>query len=273
MRVAICQLNSQDDKELNLATAEKLVREAAADKVDLVALPEYTDYQGPKEGALASAEPENGPTTQRFSALSAELGVNILLGSIRIQTDDAARCNNRSFLFGRDGKVVAQYNKLHLYDVDLPGRITYRESDTVMPGQDIVMGEVDGHKAGLSICYDVRFPELFRLQALQGAKILFVPAAFALYTGRDHWDVLLRARAIENQCFVIAPGQFGPYPPAGACNGRSIIIDPWGNVLTRMADKVGYAIADLDFSMQTKTREELPSLGNRRADIYDLKTA
>ncbi|PKR53790.1 carbon-nitrogen hydrolase family protein [Thalassospira marina] len=273
MRVAICQLNSRDDKEQNLATAENLVREAAADRADLIALPEYTDYQGPKEGALASAEPDDGPTTRRFSALAAELGVNILLGSIRIQTDDAERCNNRSFLFDRGGKISAQYNKLHLYDVDLPGRITYRESDTVVPGDGVVMGEVDGHKAGLSICYDVRFPELFRLQALNGAEILFVPAAFALYTGRDHWEVLLRARAIENQCFVIAPGQFGPYPPAGACNGRSIIIDPWGNVLARMADCVGYAVADLDFSMQTKTREELPSLGNRRADMYDLKIA
>ncbi|MFH1804206.1 MAG: carbon-nitrogen hydrolase family protein [Pseudomonadota bacterium] len=270
MRVAICQLNSQDDKKANLDTAERLVREAAADKVDLIALPEYSDYQGPRDGALESAEAADGETTVRFANLARELGVSILLGSIRIKSEDGERCFNRSILFGRDGHIGAHYNKLHLYDVDLPGRVTYKESDTVAAGDEIVLGEVDGHKVGLSICYDVRFPELFRLQALAGAEILFVPAAFALYTGRDHWEVLLRARAIENQCFVIAPGQIGPYPPAGACNGRSMIIDPWGNVLTCMKDSVGYAIADLDFSLQTKIREELPSLSNRRADIYAL---
>ena len=196
--------------------------------------------------------------------------MSILLGSIRIKNSDSDRCSNRSILFGRDGQIHAQYNKLHLYDVDLPGRITYRESDTVQPGSEIVTGEVNGHKVGLSVCYDVRFPELYRLQALSGAEILFVPAAFALYTGRDHWETLLRARAIENQCFVIAPGQVGPYPPAGACNGRSMVIDPWGTVLTCMRDDVGYAIADLNFAQQTKVREELPALKNRRDDMYSI---
>lgn len=270
MRVAVCQLNSQDNKEKNLATAERLVREAAADKADLIALPEYSEYQGPKEGAMEAAEAEGGPTTQRFAALAKELGVSILLGSIRIKDSESDRCSNRSMLFGSDGQMNAQYNKLHLYDVDLPGRITYRESDTVKPGSEIVTGEVDGHKVGLSVCYDVRFPELYRLQALAGAEILFIPAAFALYTGRDHWETLLRARAIENQCFVIAPGQVGPYPPAGACNGRSMVIDPWGTVLTCMRDDIGYAIADLDFAQQTKVREELPALKNRRIDMYSI---
>lgn len=270
MRVAVCQLNSQDDKDQNLSTAERLVREAAADKADLIALPEYSEYQGPKDGAMEAAEVEGGPTTQRFAALAKELGVSILLGSIRIKDAETQKCSNRSMLFGRDGKINAQYNKLHLYDVDLPGRITYRESDTVKAGSEIVTGDVDGHKVGLSVCYDVRFPELYRLQALAGAEILFVPAAFALYTGRDHWETLLRARAIENQCFVIAPGQVGPYPPAGACNGRSMVIDPWGTVLTCMRDDVGYALADLDFAQQTKVREELPALTNRRADIYSV---
>ena len=157
---------------------------------------------------------------------------------------------------------------LHLYDVDLPGRIIYKESDTIIPGKDIVVAECQGHKIGMAICYDLRFPELFRIQALLGAEILCVPSAFALYTGRDHWEVLLRARAIENQCFVVAPGQVGPYPPNGACNGRSMIVDPWGNVLARVGDAAGYAVADLDFSLRTKTREELPALKNRRSDVY-----
>ncbi len=270
MRVAVCQLNSQDDKKANIEKAVELVRQAAADKADLIALPEYSDYQGPKDGALAAVEAPGGETVRLFSDLARELDVAILLGSVRIGEPGADRCFNRSFLFDKTGREVAHYSKLHLYDVDLPGRITYKESDTVIPGDDVVVAALDGHKIGMSICYDVRFPELYRMQVLQGADIICVPAAFALYTGRDHWEVLLRARAIENQCFVIAPGQIGPYPPSGACNGRSMIIDPWGNVLTCMGDTVGYALADLDFSFQTKTREELPALKNRRDDVYTV---
>lgn len=272
MRVAICQLNSQEDKIQNINTAMDLVRQAAGDGATLITLPEYTDYQGRKEGALAAAEPHDGETVTAFRKLASELNVNILLGSIRIQSDVKDKVFNMSFLIDRKGEIAGSYQKTHLFDVDLPGKVTYKESDTIKPGNEIVVSTIDEIKFGLSVCYDLRFPELYRLQALSGAKVLLVPAAFALYTGRDHWDVLLRARAIENQCFVVAPGQIGPYPPNGACNGRSIIVDPWGNILSRTKDAVGYSIADLDFSLLEKIRGELPSLKNRREDIYKLES-
>ncbi|WP_093423995.1 carbon-nitrogen hydrolase family protein [Tranquillimonas alkanivorans] len=273
MRVAVCQLNSQDDKEKNVTEALELVDRASREQLDLIALPEYLDFQGPREQALAVAEGENGETLQRFQAKARELGVAILMGSVRVQGASEGKVLNRSILIDKSGDVVAHYDKTHLYDVDLPGRVTYKESDTIEPGRDIVVASLEGRKVGMSICYDVRFPELYRLLALEGAQVLFVPAAFALYTGRDHWEVLLRARAIENQCFVVAPGQIGPYPPSGACNGRSMIIDPWGNVMAQAPDRVGYVVAELEFDLLDKVRAEMPSLQNRRADVYALAKA
>ena len=271
MRVAVCQLNSQCDREANLASALHWVEQAAANRADVIALPEYTEYQGPPDEVVARAEVIPGPTSDRFAAKARELGVWILVGSIREAVGDGIRCANTSLLFNRRGELVARYRKLHLYDVDLAGRVSYLESATVAAGSELVTAQIEGITVGLSICYDLRFPELFRLYALAGAKVLFVPASFMLYTGRDHWEVLLRARAIENQCFVVAPGQFGKYPPAGICYGRSMIIDPWGTVLSCAADSVGIAYADLDFARLDTIRAELPALRNRRAEIYKLE--
>lgn len=270
MRVVTCQTNSMGDKAANLQSAFDLLDRAASQGADLAVLPEYVEYMGDDAGALKAAESIPGPTTDLFAAKAREHNLNIIIGSIRGTVDGEQRCANTSILINRHGDIVSTYRKLHLYDVDLPGRVYYKESDTVAGGTQVVTAEVDGIKVGMSICYDVRFPELFRLQALAGARILVVPAAFTLFTGRDHWELLLRARAVENQCYVIAAGQVGSYLPGKACNGRSMIIDPWGTVMACASDTVGTAVADLDFAYQDKIREELPSLKNRRADVYAL---
>ncbi len=273
MRVAACQLNSKNDKEANVTAALGLLDQAASYGADLAVLPEYTEFMGDDAGALAAAETLPGPTTDRIAAKARERKMWVLLGSMRIAEPGANQCSNTSILFNRDGRIVTTYRKLHLYDVDLPGRATYKESDTVLAGSDIVTADIEGVTAGLSVCYDVRFPELYRVMTLVGAKLLFVPAAFTLYTGRDHWELLLRARAVENQCYVIAAGQVGTYMPGKACAGRSMIIDPWGTVLATAQDGVGIAVADLDFDKLDTIREELPAITNRRPDIYSIGKA
>lgn len=273
MRVAACQLNSKSDKEANITTALGLLDRAASYGADLAVLPEYTEFMGDDAGAMAAAESLPGPTTDRIAAKAREHKMWVLLGSMRIAEPGANQCSNTSILFDRDGRIVTTYRKLHLYDVDLPGRVVYKESDTVLAGSDIVTTDIEGVTAGLSICYDVRFPELYRVMTLLGAKLLFVPAAFALYTGRDHWELLLRARAVENQCYVIAAAQVGTYLPGKACAGRSMIIDPWGTVLATAQDGVGIAVADLDFDQLDKVREELPAITNRRPDVYSIGRA
>ncbi len=273
MRVAACQLNSKSDKEANITTALSLLDRAASYGADLAVLPEYTEFMGDDAGAMAAAESLPGPTTNRIAAKAREHKMWVLLGSMRIAEPGANQCSNTSVLFDRDGQIVTTYRKLHLYDVNLPGRVVYKESDTVLAGSDIVTTDIEGVTAGLSICYDVRFPELYRIMTLVGAKLLFVPAAFALYTGRDHWELLLRARAVENQCYVIAAAQVGTYLPGKACAGRSMIIDPWGTVLATAQDGVGIAVADLNFDQLDKVREELPAITNRRPDIYSIGRA
>lgn len=273
MRVAACQLNSKDDKEANVVAALGLLDQAASYGADLAVLPEYMEFMGENAGALAAAETLPGPTTERVAAKAREHKMWVLLGSMRIAEPGANQCSNTSILFDREGRIVATYSKMHLYDVDLPGRVVYKESDTVLAGSDIVTADIDGVTAGLSVCYDVRFPELYRVMTLAGAKLLFVPAAFALYTGRDHWEILLRARAVENQCYVIAAGQVGTYLPGKACAGRSMIIDPWGTVLATAQDGVGIAVADLDFAQLDRVREELPAIAGRRPDVYSIGRA
>ncbi|HET8625897.1 MAG TPA: carbon-nitrogen hydrolase family protein [Thermomicrobiales bacterium] len=268
MRIAVLQVNSQADKAHNIAVALDLVGRAAGVGADLAVLPEYVDFLGPDEQARAAAEPIPGPTSAAFAAAAREHGIWLLAGSIREAGDDPGRSYNTSLLFDRAGAQVARYRKIHLYDVELAGNVSARESATIAPGCEIVTAEVEGHPVGLSICYDLRFPELYRAQALRGAEILFVPAAFTLFTGKDHWEVLLRARAIENQCFVVAAGQTGKHEPHAACYGRSMIIDPWGTVLATAPDGVGMALADLDFAHLRRIRAELPSLANRRPEAY-----
>jgi predicted amidohydrolase len=208
-----------------------------------------------------------------FSDKAREKHMWILAGSIRTRNEAGGPAYNTSMLFNRDGNRVAVYRKMHLYDVEIPGRVSAKESAVFAGGNEIVNAGIDGVNVGLSICYDLRFPELYRLLALRGAKVLLVPAAFTSYTGRDHWELLLRARAVENQCFVVAADQIGSYAPGKSSYGRSMIIDPWGTVLACAPDCNDVITADLDLAALDRIRQELPALANRRPDVYTLAAA
>jgi deaminated glutathione amidase len=263
MRVAVCQLNARDDRAANLAVARDLLERAASAGADLAVLPEYVDYLGPGDGA-PKPEPVDGEFAAFFAGAARDLGMWVHAGSFHEAGPDERRTYNTSLVFDRRGQLAATYRKIHLYDVEIAGRVSYQESRSVAPGADTVLTDVDGIRTGLSICYDLRFPELYRALAIAGAKVLVVPAAFMMHTGRDHWEVLLRARAIENQCYVVAAGQIGDHEPRRTCFGRSMIIDPWGTVLAQAPDTVGIVTADLDIERLENIREELPSLANRR---------
>ncbi|GLI03777.1 carbon-nitrogen hydrolase family protein [Phytohabitans aurantiacus] len=264
MRVAVCQLNTRDNRATNLVTAGELLKQAAAAGADLAVLPEYVDYLGPAAG-VPKPEPVDGEFAAFFATAARTLGMWVLAGSFHEAGPDAERTYNTSLVFDRDGELAATYRKIHLYDVEIPGRVSYQESKTVAPGTEPVVVEIDGARVGLSICYDLRFPELYRRLAVEGrAEVLVVPAAFMMHTGRDHWEVLLRARAIENQCYVVAAGQIGDHDPGRTCFGRSMVIDPWGTVLAQAPDTTGVVVADIDLDRLATIRQELPSLANRR---------
>jgi predicted amidohydrolase len=263
MRVAVCQLNSRDDRSDNLRAARGLLERAAAAGADLAVLPEYVDYLGPGAGA-PKPEPIDGEFAAFFADAARELGIWVHAGSFHEAGPDPEHTYNTTLVFGRDGALAATYRKIHLYDVEIPGRVSYHESKSVAAGADLVTVPIEGVPVGLSICYDLRFPELYRSLAIGGAQVLVVPAAFMMHTGRDHWEVLLRARAIENQCFVLAAGQIGDHEPGRVCFGRSMVVDPWGTVLAQAPDVVGVTVAELDFERLAKVRAELPSLANRR---------
>ncbi|GIF00409.1 carbon-nitrogen hydrolase family protein [Paractinoplanes rishiriensis] len=264
MRVAVCQLNSRDQRDHNLAVARGLLERAAAAGAEFAVLPEYVDYLGPGEGA-PKPEGTDGEFAGFFAAAARELGIWVHAGSFHEVGPDERRTYNTSLVFAPDGTLAASYRKIHLYDVEIAGRVSYQESRSVAPGAETVVTEVAGVRTGLSVCYDLRFPELYRRLAVEGdARILVVPAAFMLHTGRDHWEVLLRARAIENQCYVVAAGQIGDHEPGRTCFGRSMIVDPWGTVLAQAPDAVGVATADVDLARLETVRSELPSLANRR---------
>jgi predicted amidohydrolase len=265
LRVAAVQLNSRNDKAANLATAERLVRAAAADGAGLVALPEKWNLLAAGEELLAAAEPLGGPSLTAARGWARTLGIHLLAGSIC--ESGGERASNASVLIGPDGEDLAVYRKIHMFDVDAGG-VSYRESEHEQPGSEVVTAPLGELIAGLSICYDLRFPELFRILALRGARLLTVPSAFTLATGRDHWEVLLRARAIENQVFVLAPNQIGKASPHFDSFGRSAIVDPWGVVLAMAPDEECFVAADLDLAAQERTRESLPSLANRQPQAY-----
>jgi deaminated glutathione amidase len=267
MRAAAVQLNSTADRARNLAAAERLVRAAAAEGAELVALPERWSHLASGEEMAAAAEPLGGPSLEAARSWARELGVHLLAGSVAERGEDGEKPFNTSVLIGPGGEDLAVYRKIHMFDVEAGG-VTYRESDHERAGDEVVAGEVDGTGVGLSVCYDLRFPELYRILALRGARLIAVPSAFTLATGRDHWRTLLRARAIENQVFVLAPNQVGEAPPHYSSCGRSAIVDPWGVVLATAADGERFVAADLDLAAQERIRERLPSLANRRPESY-----
>jgi predicted amidohydrolase len=277
LRVACVQMNTRGDVAVNVRDATALVEQAAAAGARLVALPETWAFKGRSAGIRASGEDVEGPSNTALARLAARLGIFVLAGSIYEPAPEPGRVHNSSALFGPDGGLRAVYRKLHLFDVTA-GATVYRESDDVTPGGVLVTAAIRPEQAdsgapvtlGLTICYDLRFPELYRSLALRGAQILCVPSAFTAYTGAAHWEVLLRARAIENGCFVLAPGQVGEHLPGRECFGHSMIVDPWGTVIAQLEDDVGICVADLDLEQVAAVRAQIPSLQNRRPDAYDL---
>jgi predicted amidohydrolase len=263
LAVALVQLDAGLDPEANVVRAAELADEAAAGGARLVALPEYLQYRGPDDGYRASARPIPGPFTEPFAAVARTRGAWILVGSLAERSDDPARPWNTSVLIAPDGSLAARYRKIHLFDVNVANGPADLESARVTPGDRAVVADVDGARLGLSICYDLRFPELYRSLALAGAEILAVPANFTERTGRDHWEVLLRARAIENSAYVIAPAQVGG-PPGQPAFGRSMVVDPWGIVIAQAPDRVGIVRAELDLERVAEVRRWIPALADRR---------
>ncbi len=270
LRVACVQLASDEHVDANVARAEVGVREAVDRGARLVALPEKWNVIGEREVLEAHAEPIDGPTMQSVCSWARELDAWILSGSIVVREPGRDKLRNLSMLVDPGGEVVASYAKSHMFDVDVAG-VAYRESDAEEPGSDLAIADVDGVPVGMTVCYDLRFPELYRLLALRGARILTVPAAFTLMTGRDHWEVLLRARAIENQCFVVAPDIIGDHGAGKVSYGGSMVVDPWGTVIARAPDAECVVVADLDLSAVDRVRAAIPSLANRRSDLYELE--
>jgi predicted amidohydrolase len=271
IRVAAVQMTSGDDKQQNIADAIALIERAARAGATCVALPEVWTYLGDTARVAEVAEPIPGPTIDRLADIARRRGIYLHCGSIYERVPGEPRAYNTSAVLGPDGDLLARYRKIHMFDVALEGNVVFQESATVAPGEEIVTVDLGGITLGLTICYDLRFPELFRLLALAGAEIIAVPAAFTQYTGKDHWEILLRARAIENQVFVLAPDEYGKHPGGSVTYGRSMVIDPWGTVLATAADGAGIAVADCDLSQLARIRRELPSLANRRPSTYTLE--
>ncbi|MBV9839423.1 MAG: carbon-nitrogen hydrolase family protein [Solirubrobacterales bacterium] len=268
MRAGAIQLNSTEDTDRNLATADRLVREAVALGASLVVLPEKWNLLGTGEQLARGAEPLDGRCLAWAGSIARELGIDLVAGSIVERAGGAEKHANTSVHIGPDGEQRAVYRKIHMFDVEIEG-VRYAESDHEQPGEEIVLSELAGGvRLGMTVCYDLRFPELYRELAVRGAEVMVAPSAFTLPTTRDHWEVLVRARAIENQCYLIAPNQIGVHPPGHRSGGRSLIVDPWGLVLASAPDAETAIVAELDLDSLREIRRKLPSLANRRPHVY-----
>jgi deaminated glutathione amidase len=272
IRVACVQLTSRADKAANLATTERLVARVAATGADLVVLPEKWNTIGNPDVLHAAAETlEDGESVEAMRSWARTHGITLVGGSITERREGREKLSNTCLVFDPEGELAAVYRKIHLFDVDVGG-LRYRESDAEEPGDEPVVARLEDWPIGLSVCYDVRFPELYRILALEGAELVTVPANFTLYTGKDHWHVLLRARAIENQLFVAAAAQVGETIPGKPSYGRSLVADPWGIVLAQAPDEETVIFAELDRERLREIRRNLPSLANRQAAAYRWPT-
>lgn len=263
---AAVQLTSTSDGEQNWREAEALVRQAAGRGARLIATPENTNFLGPHEDKVRRAEPLDGETCGRFGRLARECDAFLLLGSFNERSSDPERCYNTSVLFGPEGEQIAVYRKIHLFDIDLSEDVRFRESATVKPGTEVVVAGCELGRIGLSICYDVRFPELYRKLSEGGSELLCVPSAFTWTTGKDHWELLLRARAVETQCFVLAAAQCGKHDDRGLREswGHSAIIDPWGRILAMADETPGVITAEIDPGRTIEVRRAMPVAEHRR---------
>ncbi|MDP1825749.1 MAG: carbon-nitrogen hydrolase family protein [Archangium sp.] len=264
MRIAAVQMTSGADKALNLESATRLILKAAESGAQLVGVPENFSWMGPEAERKLNTETLEGETLGRMAELARSLKISVLAGSILEAGAPGGRLFNTSVLFGPEGQRLGVYRKIHLFDVEVGDGQTYRESAAVAPGTEVVVADSPVGKVGLSVCYDLRFPELYRRHAEAGAVLLTVPAAFTLMTGKDHWEVLLRARAIENQAYVIAPAQQGRHPKDRLTWGHAMVVDPWGLVVARASEGEGLAMAELDLEYLAKVRRTLPALQHRR---------
>lgn len=261
---AVIQITSTSDKSANLEKAERMIRLAAARGARLVGLPETFNWRGKRTEEAAAAERLDGATLTAMACMARELEIYLLAGSITEHVPGESRRYNTSVLLAPDGAQLAVYRKIHLFDIDLPGRVTVKESEAKMPGSEVVTAATELGTVGLSVCYDIRFPELYRRLVYAGATIITIPSAFTFPTGEAHWEVLMRARAIENQCYVLAPAQFGTNVHGFADYGNSMIVDPWGRVLARAGDQEGVLVAPIDLEYLDRVRRELPSLSHTR---------
>jgi deaminated glutathione amidase len=272
IRIACVQLTASAEKAANLERAERLVARAASLGADVIALPEKWNGVGNADQLHALAEPlEGGESVAALSRWAQTHGVSIVGGSITERREGHDKLSNTSIVVAPDGSVSAVYRKIHLFDVEVGG-LVYRESEAEEPGDEPVVTQVEDWRVGLTVCYDLRFPELYRVLALEGAELVTVPANFTERTGRDHWEVLLRARAIENQLYVAAPAQFGEPMPGRRSYGRSLVADPWGTVLAQAPDEEGVIVAELDRGRVRDVRARLPSLASRVPDAYRWPT-
>ena len=272
IRIACVQLTASADKSANLERAERLVARAASLGADVIALPEKWSGVGSAEQLHALAEPlDGGESVEALSGWARTHGVSIVGGSFTERREGREKLSNTSVVLAPDGSVGAVYRKIHLFDVEVAG-LVYRESEAEEAGTEPVVAEIEGWPAGLTVCYDLRFPELYRVLALEGAELVTVPANFTERTGRDHWAVLLRARAIENQLYVVAPAQVGEPMPGRRSYGRSAIVDPWGTVLAQAPDEETVIVAEIDRARVRDVRAKLPSLASRVPDAYRWPT-
>lgn len=266
MKIGLVQMNISQDKFRNLEFAKAGIDKLADEGADLIMLPEMFNYLGSDRELQANAEPMDGPSLTELSRKARDRGVFVHCGSILEKRGD--RVFNTSVVVDRRGEVIAAYSKIHLFDIEAPGGTVYLESEVVSPGSEVVTFDCEGVTVGLSICYDLRFPELYRRLADLGASLLLVPAVFTMMTGKDHWEVLLRARAIENLCYVAAAGNWGWCPPKYTSWGHSMVVNPWGLVLAQAADCATTISCELDFTVLDSIRERLPALHHRRRDIF-----
>lgn len=266
MKFGIIQMNSNENKDHNLARAQSMVQMLAEKGAELIMLPEHFNFIGPDEQKRTQAEPiEDSPTRELVSQWAKSLGIYLHTGSFLEQ--DSAAIYNASYVFNPAGEPCAHYRKMHLFDVEVPGGVRYRESDTVTAGDCVVTFEAAGYTFGMATCYDLRFPELFRRLLDNGAEVFLIPAAFTVQTGRDHWQLLLRARAVENLCWVLAANQWGPSAPHHYCYGRSMAIDPWGTVVATAVDGEQTLLVEINRQAINDRRRTFPATEHRRPEL------
>jgi nitrilase len=269
IRVAAVQMCSVPDRTVNLKSADRFITEAASDGARIVSLPENFSFLGSQEQKAGHGEsPSDSRTLGYLQEQALRHRIFLIGGSIPILTSDPTRVSNSCFAVGPGGEILARYDKLHLFDVAIDEANTFRESEHVEPGHAVVTLEAAGLTLGLTICFDLRFPELYRRLAGAGSDVVFVPSAFTVPTGKAHWEVLLRARAIENQCYVVAPAQMGEHISGRTSYGKSMIVDPWGAVLAVAPDRPGIICADIDTEVIEDVRDRLPALARRRNDLF-----